>query len=151
MIDRTHFFDLLLALSENRSEDFVGLGIIVYSALEGLPVIPLGTDAGWSPVLPVRGEKSVISTLSALATRQSRRHDGFHLINAETGDLTHLAQFVSPPLDAAGRTPPEANPNGARQMTALLTSSLPQVDFTAIVTAEGDVQLYSGGTQTMAG
>lgn len=149
VIDREHFYDLLLALSANRSEDFVGLGVIVYSAFQGLPVISLGTDASSPPTLPVRGEKDVMSMLSILATRQSEHHDGFHLINAETGDLTHLAQFVSPPLDAAHRNPLVHTVNGARQMTALLASTMPQVEFTAIVTAEGDVQFYCGGTQAL--
>jgi hypothetical protein len=48
-------------------------------------------------------------------------HDGFHLIEAKSGDLTHIAQFVSP-LDVALANPLAVWPQGARQMTAKLIS-----------------------------
>lgn len=151
MIDRARFRKLLLKLAANRPADFVGLGVIAYSTIEGLPVVPLGSVPNAQPDLPVSGENNVMLTLASLATRRSTRHDGFHLIEANSGNLTHVAQFVSPPLDAALANPRTDWPHGARQMTALLISTLPQVEIAAVVSADGNVQLYENGAQAISG
>jgi len=147
LIDRKDFFESLQELAANRPDDFVGLGVIVYLTLEGLPVAPLGAVLSTQPELPIYGEENVMKVLATLATRRSAQHDGFHLIDAERGGLTHVAQFVSPPLEAALANRSANWPSGARQMTALLISLMPQVVFSAIVTADGEVQLYENGTQ----
>lgn len=142
---------MLLKLAADRPVDFVGIGIIAYSAIEGLPVVPLGSESNAQIDLPISGESNITKALSLLATRRNARHDGFHLIDSNSGDLTHIAQFVSPPLDAVGANPHAAWPHGARQMAALLISTLPQVDITAVVSADGNIQLYEKGIQTMPG
>lgn len=151
MIDRARFFDLLMKVAVNRPADFVGLGVIAYSTTEGLPVFPLGRAVHAQADLPVHGEEQVMNALSSIATRNNPQHDGFHLINGENGDLTHLAQFVSPPLDKACAHLRENLPNGARQMTALLISLMHQVLFAAVVTADGNVQMYIKGEVAMSG
>lgn len=78
-------------------------------------------------------------------------HDGFHLIEAKSGDLTHIAQFVSPPLDVALANPFAVWPQGARQMTALLISTLPQVETAAVISAEGYVHIYENGLEGKIG
>lgn len=151
LINRARFRKLLMKLAADRPADFVGIGIIAYSAIEGLPVVSLGSVSNAQLDLPVSGEDNVSIALSSLATRRSARHDGFHLIEANSGNLTHIAQFVSPPLGAALANPQAAWPHGARQMTALLISTLPQVEIAGVVSADGDVQLYENGTPTIAG
>ncbi len=151
MIDRASFHKLLLKLAADRQADFVGIGIIAYSTLEGLPVVPLGSVSNAQLDLPVSDKNNVMIVLSSLATRQSARHDGFHLIEANSGNLTHIAQFVSPPLGPALANPHAAWPHGARQMAAILISTLPQVEIAGVVSADGDVQLYENGVQTITG
>lgn len=151
MIDREHFCESLQELAANRPDDFVGLGVIAYLTLEGLPVAPLGAIESTQPELPIYGEANVMKVLATLATRRSGRHDGFHLIDAGRGALTHVAQFVSPPLEAALISGSANWPSGARQMTALLISLMPQVVFSAVVTADGEVQLYENGTKATTG
>lgn len=148
LIDREHFRESLKELAANRPCDFVGLGVIVYLTLEGLPVAPLGAIESTRPELPIYGEANLMKALATLATRRSAQHDGFHLINAEKGALTHVAQFVSPPLEAALASRSANWPAGARQMTALLISAMPQVMFSGVVAADGEVQLYENGIQT---
>lgn len=151
MINREYFFESLQELAANRPDDFVGLGVIVYLTLEGLPVAPLGAMLDTQPELPIYGKEKVMKVLATLATRRSAQHDGFHLIDAVGGELTHLAQYVSPPLGAALVNRSDNWPSGARQMTALLISFMPQVAFSAVVTAYGEVQLYENGTQVTTG
>jgi hypothetical protein len=147
LIDRKHFCGLLQELAANRTDDFVGLGAIFYLTMVGLPVASLGVIESCKPELPICGEENVIKALATLATRRNPQHDGFHLIDAESGELTHVAQFVSPPLEAALASRRTNWPSGARQMTALLISLMPQVAFSAVVTADGEVQLYWNGKQ----
>jgi len=149
LIDRKHFCGLLQELAENRTDDFIGLGVIFYLTMVGLPVVPLGVIESTQPELPIFGEKNVMKVLATLATRRNPQHDGFHLIDAESCELTHVAQFVSPPLETALVNRRTNWPSGARQMTALLISLMPQVAFSAVVTADGKVQLYWNGTQAM--
>lgn len=151
MIDKSGIQGLLLKLAEQRSADFVGLGVIAYKTFAGLPVVPLGSHMNSYLGLPIVGARNVMSTLASLATQSSIMHDGFHLIEASSGDLTHVAQFVSPPLNAALANPLAAWPQGARQMTALLVSTLPQVEFSAVVSANGNVQIYVGGKEESGG
>lgn len=140
-----------MSLTAQRSTDFVGLGIIAYSTIEGLPVVPLGSHFDSEQNLPISGISNVMSTLSMLATSGSVMHDGFHLIDAKSGDLTHIAQFVSPPLAVALASPSADWPRGARQMTALLISTLPQVEVAAVISAAGNVQLYKDGIERKIG
>lgn len=151
MIERAEIQRILIGLAAQRPADFVGLGVIVYRSIVDLPVVPLGSRLNIDIKLPISGASNVMKTLASLATRGSSMHDGFHLINACSGDLTHIAQFVSPPLDFALANPLAIWPTGARQMTALLISSLPQVEFAAVVSATGGVQLYENGMEGKSG
>lgn len=146
-IDKVLFYQLLLMLAAQRSADFVGVGLIVYNTVEDLPVVPLGARLVADLSLPISGTMSVMRALTSLGTRGNSMHDGFHLIEAASGNLTHVAQFVSPPLDAALANPLAFWPQGARQMTALLISTLPQVDLAAVVSADGNVHLYENGME----
>ena len=95
--------------------------------------------------LPIENVGEVERALSALAIRQSGHHDGFHLVEASSGRLTHVSQFVSPPLAIALANPDATWPRGARQMTALLISTIPQVNMAGVITMDGEVLIYMNG------
>lgn len=135
----------------HRPTDFVGIGLIAYRTIENLPVVPLGARLDPDTDLPISGIDHVFKALAMLATRGSIMHDGFHLIEAKSGDLTHIAQFVSPPLDVALANPLAAWPQGARQMTAQLISTLPQVEAAAVISAEGYIHIYNNGFEEKIG
>ncbi|MEQ5127753.1 hypothetical protein ABN225_13235 [Providencia alcalifaciens] len=140
-----------MQLTTQRPDNFMGLGIILYTTTEGLPVVPLGSRLDSERNLPISNTSNVVNALASLATRESTMHDGFHLIEAKSGDLTHIAQFVSPPLSVALANPSANWPQGARQMTALLISTLPQVEVAAVISAEGSVQLFEDGIEQKIG
>lgn len=136
--------DFLTQIANSPPSDFVGLGLIFYQSLEGLPVSPLG-DQGALSGLPLQEEEEIKNYLLAISCRSSHWHDGFHLLNARSGQLTHVAQFVSPPLDFVRANPGCRWPSGARQMAALLASTLPQVVSSVVVPTTGPIQVYQAG------
>ncbi len=144
-INKLWLQQLLTKLATQRSTDFVGIGIIAYRTIDSLPVVPLGAGHDTYLDLPISGTDLVLKTLSMLATRRNVMHDGFHLIEVKSGDLTHVAQFVSPPLDIVLANPSAVWPKGARQMTAQLISTLPQVEAAAVISAEGCIHIYENG------
>jgi len=116
-----------------------------------LPVVPLGVRLDADPDLPISGTDHVLKALGILATRGSIMHDGFHLLEAKSGDLTHIAQFVSPPLDVAQTNPYAVWPQGARQMTAQLISTLSQVEAAAVISSDGCIHIYKNGREENIG
>lgn len=151
LINKLWLHQLLTRLVAQRSTDFVGIGVIAYRTIENLPVVPLGSRLNADKGLPISGTDDVFKVLAMLATRGSSMHDGFHLIEAKSGDLTHIAQFVSPPLDVALANPLAVWPQGARQMTAKLISTLPQVEAAAVISAEGYIHIYKNGFEDTIG
>lgn len=135
--------DLLKRVNCILTPDFSGLGIVIYESLAALPYLPLesGTDETLS--LPVVGLDSVSVALARAASRSTRWHDGFHFLTADAQRLTHMSQFISPPLTAAARA--SATARGARQMTALLTSRVAGIHLTAVITQERFALLYEAG------
>ena len=136
--------EFLAQLASNPSSDFVGLGLIFYSSFDGLPVFPLGNQAVLAG-LPLQEEEEIKNYLLDISRRSSPWHDGFHLLDVRSGQLTHVAQFVSPPLDFARTTPAHRWPSGARHMAALLASTLPQVVSSVVVPTTGPIHVYQAG------
>lgn len=141
------------ALGSDYAEQFSGLGLILYYPRLALPVVPLARSAPALP-LPTRNFEESIRLLQALCRFDSAFHDGFHLVDAESLNITHISQFFSPPIPD---TVPELmtdHPIGARFMSAWLGSNIPTVCMTAtlsrseggLVFARGIVrQLFASG------
>ena len=142
--DRDFPIRLLKQLKRSRSEDFSGIGIVFYSQLGGLPSTPLGSLAATKPELPIFGFEAITCTLTYVSDRISSWHDGFHMIDMESESLTHLSQFLVPPL---GDLLQHVNnrPYGARQMTALLTSMIPGIVCVGVLSTSGEVRVYENG------
>lgn len=128
-----------------RGPRFVGLGVIVYRQLLGLPVIPLGSQANAYPRLPAQGIDTIAAILAEIADRSSPWHDGFHLMDSDTFALTHISQFFSPPLPASGNIAGVAEHMGARQMAALLGSYMANVECIVLLNQEGAVHVFKDG------
>lgn len=140
---QTLVLDVMTGVQKLRSADFSGLGVVFYLPPLRLPAVSLGR--GILPDLPITGVPSIVAALAQLSDKKSAWHDGFHLVDAQLGAITHIAQFIAPPLGPAQRIAPQGRPTGARQMTALLTSTLPGVFAVALLTAADEILVYSGG------
>lgn len=137
--------ELMKAIRRERTEAFSGLGVVFYVSPANLPIAALGRDFSTRPKLPVSDMQEIVHVLSTVADRNSPWHDGFHLVDMTRSALTHLSQFVSPPLDGVNHIPADARPTGARQMTAQLTSQLPGVGCVALLSVCGDISIYQQG------
>jgi hypothetical protein len=136
---------LLENVRRRKGPGFVGLGVIVYRQFAGLPVLALGSQANSHPRLPARGVDTIADVLTEIADRSSPWHDGFHLMESDTFTLTHVSQFFSPPLPLDGIFAGVAEHMGARQMAALLGSSMPNVECIVLLNQGGQVHVFKGG------
>lgn len=138
----------------SRSAAFTGLGVVFYLAPVSIPSVALQGDAGASDFEPVQGVERIAARLAAVADAQSPWHDGFHFVDAQDFKLTHLAQYVAPPIPAQDLPIGGDRPAGARHMTALLTSRIARVAATCVMSVSGEICIYATGhliTRTTAG
>lgn len=145
MIDHTQILQIMEEVWQKRSSAFTGLGVVFYVSPVDLPSIPLRVDADAKDRTPVSGMEDIARCLSEVSDLRSPWHDGFHFVDVDQLALTHLAQYLAPPL--ASRVLPLGveRPTGARQMTALLTSGISCVQAVAVMSAVGDIRLYASG------
>ena len=66
------------------------------------------------------------------------------MIDVKSQSLTHLSQFLAPPLTGLAQLP-EDLPGGARQMTALLTSLIPGIAYVGVLSMSNEVVVYKNG------
>lgn len=138
-----HSRSLLMQIARDRRHDFSGTGLVFYSNLHGLPHLQLTNgDSQENINLP---SYEVVTIISKISTIHNPFHDGFHFINIHSWNVTHLSQFISPPIpqDAAQRF----HGTGSRLMAAVLASILPGIMCTGIVSQEGHVRLYHEGIE----
>lgn len=142
--------EVMRELKSLRTLGFAGAGVVFYKPPLELPIASLGRSSTARPSLPVHGAREIATTLASVSDRASPWHDGFHLVDAQSNALTHIAQFIAPPLNHVPYIATDAQPTGARQMTALLTSRLPCVSSVALLSAAGEISFYSEGVLNMA-
>jgi hypothetical protein len=134
-----------LALSQSHvalklSQEFPSVGIVFYESLDALQYLPLEVGEPNRFSLPISGATEICNALAETARRSSRWHDGFHLVHASSLKLTHLCQYIAPPLPSPEHGVPRAS--GARHMTALLASAVPGILAVGLLTQEGIASVY---------
>ncbi len=142
--DRDFPFRLLKQLKLLRPESFSGVGLVFYSHLEGLPSTPLGSRTTTAPVLPVFGIEAIARILASVSDHASPWHDGFHMIDMRSKSLTHLSQYLAPPLRGLSKLL-GGRPHGARQMTALLSSTIPGIAYVGVLSSGEEIVVYENG------
>lgn len=136
---KEELYKALSKIYENAEESFSGLGVLVYSDINKLPISPL---YGNRLVLP---KYDLYEDLTELSNYENIHHDGFHLIS-EKLKVTHISQYFYP-APIAGVT---LDPNmgyGARYFVAKIGSALPGVIFSAVVGKKYGVQLFENGDE----
>lgn len=142
--------EVMMELKRLRTPGFAGVGVVFYRPPLRLPIASLGRSNSAKPSLPIHGARDIATTLASVSDRASPWHDGFHLVDAQSLALTHIAQFIAPPLDHVRAIASDAQPTGARQMTALLTSKLRCVGSVALLSTVGEINFYSEGVLNMS-
>lgn len=133
---------LLRSIADNRCSDFCGIGLVFYSDLAKLPHLQMTTE-GENPNITQFSNSDIASALTSVSTISSPFHDGFHFIDMWSWKMTHLSQFISPPIphDAAQRF----HGTGARLMSAMLASLIPGIACVGLVSQGGQVHLFCSG------
>lgn len=139
--------ELLRKVAPRLAYDFAGLGIVFYDSLTALAHLPLEVGGDERFELPITGLDAICEVIARTARRSSQWHDGFHFIHADSATLTHLCQFIAPPLPAAQVTLPRAS--GARHMTALLASRVSGVQAIGLLTHFLELSVYEDGLRTI--
>lgn len=136
--------DLLGQVKIWRSNSFTGVGIVFYSALKALPSAALGNPITPKPQLPASGIDAIARTLADISDSVSPWHDGFHMVDTRSQELTHISQFLAPPLSNLSYLP-ESRPSGARLMTAMISSMMDGIDCVGVLSTSGEIVVYKNG------
>jgi hypothetical protein len=124
------------------SPTFTGIGVIFYDDLSGLPHLQLcGGPLHVPPSEMFTGD--LANALQCLAQQASPWHDGFHFVKASDFRLTHIAQFISPPIPVD--LVEVVTGKGARFMSAFLSSLIPGIACVGMVSHDGQASLFEHG------
>lgn len=133
----------LARIAAELSPTFTGTGVVFYDDLSGLPHLQLSGGPHLQIPPPEIFKGDLAQTLQCIAQQESPWHDGFHFVEAADFRLTHIAQFVSPPIPVD--LVKVVTGNGARFMTALLSSLVPGIACVGLVSHEGQASLFQHG------
>jgi hypothetical protein len=146
-LQRFSALQLLRNTAPKLASDFAGLGIVFYDSLAALPYLKLEVGGDERFDLPVLGLDPICEVFAQTTRQSSAWHDGFHFVCSDTATLTHLCQFIAPPLLSLTNTAPRVS--GARHMTALLASKVAGITAIGLLTHERVVSIYETGRLTM--
>lgn len=134
--------NIIRSIASNRGNDFTGTGVVFYTDLTGLPHLQL-ISGREKPDVSQFDDCNIASALISISTICSPLHDGFHFVDSRSWQITHLSQFISPPIphDAAQRF----HGTGARLIAAVLASLLPGITYVGLVSQGGQVHLFCNG------
>lgn len=133
---------LLADVSAKRTCSFTGTGIVFYYSLDELPHLQMTSEENASYPLDTVDIQAMGKTLCAIADASSQWHDGFHFVSADSWQLTHVSQFVAPPIGSSGKP---ILGSGARYVTALLSSQVEGIAYVGLVGRQGDALLFRKG------
>jgi hypothetical protein len=138
---------VLRAVADDRGQDFSGVGVVFYERLALLPHLQL-TNKAEKPDAGRFAGFGLADALSSVSSIGSPLHDGFHFVDVTSWKLTHLSQFISPPIPDA--TTQHYHGTGARLMAALLASLQPGIACVGLVSQDGEVHLFTNGVDAAA-
>jgi hypothetical protein len=134
-----HVANLLEDVISRAGTEFTGVGLIVTSSVDSLPIVPL------RPTSTLLGIATTAEALSMISRPDHEHHDGFHILTPRL-QIVRVAQYFSPPIV------PEARINrqklfGGRYLAALFGSMLPSVLATGIASRDFGVGVFQNGDE----
>lgn len=133
---------LCIDLNNVKSKNFDGIGLVVYSNFNELPVVSMNTEKT-TYNLPINSYHDILKTLIEISSSNSKFQDGFHLISNEF-KLTHISQYFSTPIIENLIV---SNSFGSRYRTALYGSCIPSVLFTAVISKNYGLIIFEKGKE----
>ena len=134
--------DLLLDVKNLiPSDEFCGVGVILYYDLSGLPILPLCPEISLPRATALKEQIVYVSLAS------NPCHDGFHLLST-SWKLTHTNQYFAPPLISVPAKELHGNVSrGARYISALLGSKLENVCCIGILSDSDGLVIFKNGKE----
>lgn len=132
-------------LNNRKSIKFEGVGLVVYSTFDDLPVVSLNEEK--TPfILPLVHYENILNALIEVSSSESIYQDGFHLLSKDL-TLTHISQYFSTPIKRELKV---QNNYGSRYRTALYGSLLPNVLYTIVISKDYGIVVFSDGEEIFA-
>jgi hypothetical protein len=141
MIDS--FIEILLKVEKEADDDFSGIGIVLYSEINEIPMFPLHSNN-----IEAEGDE-LVPTLAKISKVNSSYHDGFHFISSNF-KLSHTSQYFSPPIVHGIEIGTARVAVGGRYMAALFGSCIQNVLFTGIVTKGNGIVIFKNGVEVFS-
>jgi DNA integrity scanning protein DisA with diadenylate cyclase activity len=129
-------------INKLKSKNFEGIGLIIYSDIKELPVVPMNTKNAIYD-LPITEYDDILKTLIEISSSNSEFQDGFILLSKKL-ELTHISQYFSTPIIENLIV---KNTFGSRYRTALYGSCLPNVLFTAVISKNYGLIIFENGKE----
>ncbi len=144
MIDNTvtHLRQILANVRKSiPTDEFCGLGIVIYTDLDDLPVWPL------CPHQEIDSGKGLVELLAHASLYSNPCHDGFHLVSDRL-ELTHINQYFAPPLPVDKEVLEAGRSNrGARYMSAQIGSLIKSIRCTGIFSDRDGLVIFQAGKE----
>jgi hypothetical protein len=129
--------DILLKLYTQSEKPFSGVGILISNDISLLPISPLyDTKAEIN-------DTDLLEQLLSLSNYNNLYHDGFHVLSTDL-KITHSSQYFypKPPKDFLLNV---NSKHGVRYFVAKIGSTLPNIEYTAIVGGDYGVCIFKNG------
>ena len=128
-------------MDANEYKDYL-LGIVFYKSLTNLPYLTLHEKKLSSDLC----FSDINKTLSTISEYSSPYHDGFHFIDIQAMEITHISQYISPPIELINDLNLETViPCGAREMTAFLTSKINGILYVGLISSDKNIKIFKNG------
>jgi hypothetical protein len=135
LIKKLH--NTLLKLYTQSDKPFSGVGIIVSNDISSLPISSL-----YDSEAEIKAT-NLLEQLLDLSDYNNLYHDGFHVLSTDL-KITHSSQYFYP-------KPPKnfvlnaSSKHGVRYFVAKIGSTLPNIEYTAIVGGDYGVCIFKNG------
>jgi len=129
--------DTLLKLYSQSEKPFSGIGILISNDISSLPISSLYDTK------VERNDINLLEQLLDLSNYNNLYHDGFHVLSTDL-KITHSSQYFYP-------KPPKGfvlnanSKHGVRYFVAKIGSTLPNIEYTAIVGGDYGVCIFKNG------
>ncbi|WP_112922947.1 diadenylate cyclase [Escherichia coli] len=117
---------------------FSGIGVIICNNPDSLPITSLRN------IDPIQND-STLELLSRISNKNSKYHDGFHILD-EAGNVTYTAQYFSPPI-IENISFDSSRLVGGRFVAALYGSCIDEIKLTGIVGERGRLSIFEAGKE----
>jgi len=135
MNEETNDFDLLLESIQSKiTDDFAGIGLVLYDDLEHLSHLQMNDYE-----LPVKGWDQIENVLLEISTNDHPCHDGFHAISTE-GTLTHVSLYLAPTIEDSEK---DDSAYGSRFYTAKFAAKTPGIIKSAVISKDYGIRLWA--------